>query len=296
VAFDPLRRRTPAGHVFRPLVTQGALVSGLRLPRYGSGSYFGFLITARCDLAHIRTDTVNLLPIVPVREWLDFDGAILILLGRLLTLEEKFADACAKLPEGLQSLIKDDWSEGFELFVKENADVDKQAKVQLEQIIEEASLLRQVLPTCAQGPAAIARASASYPAFQKLLQRERQKKLQALLENKISDCHFLPVVRTNESLSEAPGYVILFRQILSVSGTLLDPLSSGIAAIDALHPDLRAHAEEVLAPPSELLANVQSPHVESILQRFANLFARVGVEDSSEKYKSWLANRLCGGG
>lgn len=293
--FDPLLRRTAAGLAPRPELTQGALVTGVRLPRYGSGSYFGFLITARCDLAHVRTDTVNLLPIVPLAEWLMFDGCIVILLARVLTLESRLAELAEALSPALRGLIGNEWKAGYELFIAADSTIDSGTKDKFHSALDEFSELSKVLQTKTESPSAVKHALATSKNFQSLVERERPKRIVSLIENKILDAHFLPVVRPSELLGEGPGYVILFRQILSFPGNLLEPLRLGVRSLDDLPDAIRTQAAENLTCPSEIVANVKSPHVEQILQRFANVFDRVGVVDCSKRYREWLVKKTCDG-
>lgn len=285
--FDPLRRKTAAGLAAPPEVTQGALIGGLRLPRYGDGSYYGFLITARCDLAHVRTDTVNALPVVPLREWLMFDGCISAVFSRLLNLESRLEELGESLPGPLGDLVRQDWAAGYGLFVVDNADVDKDLKERIRAALEEYTEFRGVLASC-DSPQGVVKALASSIRFRELIERDREKKIAALIENRVLDAHFLPIVRNNEPLSEGPGYVIMFRQILSIPGLLLDPIKHGLRDFDGVPETLRAQAREHLVCPCEIVGNVASPHVEHVLQRFSNVFGRVGVADSSKRYREWL--------
>jgi hypothetical protein len=291
VPFDPLQRRTTAGLAFRPHFTQGALLDGLRLPRYGNGRYAGFLITARCDLAHVRTDTINLLPVVPIREWLHLDGCIGILLARLLSASDKLQRLAELLPAELRDLIGSDWKEGYDLFVA-GSPIDAPLKDRLRQAIAEHSELDAILRTGSDTPEAITKSLRSSAAFRSLVERESRKKVGALIENKIADAHFLPVIRPDEALPNGPGYVILFRQIVSIPGRLMESLEAGAYTISDLSPELQPPAGLLLSFPAGLVSNVCSPHVEHILQRFSSVFSRVGVTDCSERYRNWLIDDI----
>ena len=270
------------------------MVSGLQLPRYGAGSYYGFLITARCDLAHVRTDTVNLLPIVPLTEWLKFDACIVILLARLLALEGELTELAEGLSPALPSMIGGDWKVGYELFVRPESSFDISVKSKFSSRAEEHESLRDVLMISSESPKRIASALSSCESFRRLVERERSKRVLALLENKILDAHFLPVVQPSEQLNSGNGYVVLFRQVLSLPGRLLEVLRDGAAGVEDIPDSLRQQAESNLTFPSGVVANVASPHVEHILQRFANVFGRVGVADCSKRYKDWLVKTTSG--
>jgi hypothetical protein len=294
VPFDPLRRNTPSGRAFQPELTQGALIGGLRLPRYGSSQYCGFLITARCDLAHVKTDTVNLLPIVPLAEWLNFDGCIGIILSRIIALTSQLGEIAESISPNLPPLIGSDWKIGYDLFLANDSSVEPGAKNKYRSRVDELEALNAILRDGSDSPAAISRSRSNCDVTRQLINREQPKRLAALLDNKVLDAHFLPVVRLDEPLREGRGYVILFRQILALPGALLDPLRDGLLSTEQLSPAIRVLADQTLNLPAGLMANVASPHVEHILQRFANVFGRVGVADCSKGYKDWLAHTIFG--
>lgn len=266
---------------------------GLKVPRYGQGRYGGFLITARCDLAHVRTDTVNVLPVVPLVEWIMFDGCIGILLSRILALEARLEELIEGLDPSLKSLIGADWIPGYEQFIAPNTSWNPVEREKIRQAVEEYSELQAVLGSSCGRPVELKTALAKYPRFRKLIERERPKRLAALVENKVLDAHFLPVIRPEEELHKGPGYVVLFRQIATISGSLLDPLRRGIAAIEELPEPVRPSAARAILCPAEIVGNVASPHVEHVLQRFANVFGRVGVTNCTPQYRNWIVEQTC---
>lgn len=224
-----------------------------------------------------------------------YDGCIVILLARLLALESRLDELAEALSPALRAMIGSDWKAGYDLFISTNPDIDASTKDNFRVRVEEYAVLSEVLQASADSPTAIKQAPATSKIVRQLVDRERPKKITAILENKILDAHFLPVLRPSEPLSQGPGYVILFRQILSLPGTLLDALRVGVPSLDDLPFAVRAQAAQVLACPSEIVANVTSPHVEHILQRFSNVFGRVGVADCSKRYREWLVRTTCEG-
>lgn len=288
--FDPLHRKSFSGLAFRPEITQGAILSGLKLPRYEVGSHFGFLITARCDLAHVRTDTVNFLPIISLDNWLSFDCPISIILSRLLNLEDELAGTFNSISPAIRDMVNQDWIKGYELFVRDDAGVQQALKDKLRSRVEEYAQLTDILENKSDSPTEIATAYAEISKFRELIDRSKQKKITALLENKILDAHFLPVLHPSEKLTNGPGYVVMFRQIISLPGKLLEILKRGVDSEDSVSLPLRAQASQAITFPAEIISNIKSPYVEFILQRFAHVFGRIGVSDCSEQYKKWLLN------
>ncbi|MDP3178422.1 MAG: hypothetical protein Q8M76_11000 [Spirochaetaceae bacterium] len=289
--FDPLVRQSSNGRAHRPELTQGAVVEGIRLPRYGSGSYRAILITARCDLAHVRTDTINLLPVVPLSEWIQYDGCIAITLSRILSLEGKIRDQLAKLPAELTSLMADDWLEGYRLFVEDSEDVHRDVKSKLRPLLEERAGLVEGLRSNAESPAKMQELLSANAHAGKIFKDSAVKKVTELMENKVLDAHFLPVIRPEERLSDGAGYVVLFRQIIALPGRLVVQLANGIASEGDVAGDLAQQARQLITFPAGVVANVCSPHVEHIMQRFSNVFGRIGVQDCSSSYKERIAGQ-----
>ena len=101
----------------------------------------------------------------------------------------------------------------------------------------------------------------------------------------------LPVIRPEEPLHQAPGYVVVFRHILALPGRLLQSLVAGLTSSSGAPPELQARAEDMLLFPAGLIGNLKSPHVEHLLQRFSHVFSRVGVDDCSFDYKSKVVDK-----
>lgn len=289
--FDPLVRQTSNGRVHRPELTQGAVAEGIRLPRYGAGPYRAILITARCDLAHVRTDTINLLPVVPLSEWIQYDGCIAIVLSRILSVEGKIREQMAKLPAELSSLLSDDWLESYDTFIEGNEDVSRDTKNKLRPLLQERASLVEGLRSYAESPAKLRELVSTNAYVGKSFKDSASKKVVELMENKVLDAHFLPVIRPEERLREGTGHVVLFRQIIALPGRLVAHLANGIASEGDVSGDLVPLAQQFLTFPAGLAANICSPHVEHIMQRFSNVFGRIGVQDCSQPYKDRLAGQ-----
>lgn len=285
VPVDPLVRRMSP----RAELTQGAVLLGLRLPRYGAtGACGAFLLTARCDLAHVRTDTVNALPIVPLRDWLRFDASISALMARLLALRDKVQKQLQAVDGEFYDLLASDLVGGARSFVMTNESVPLGTKNRLSEILDEYGALQSILENHAGSAEALGRARASDERCARALSNLTQS-VERLVQHKLLDAHFLPVIRPEEPLHDAPGYVILFRQVIALPGRLVVELHQrGFGELDDVPLDLRAQARDLLTFPAGVVGNIASPHVEHILQRFANVFQRIGVDDHSAAFQAKL--------
>lgn len=114
--------------------------------------------------------------------------------------------------------------------------------------------------------------------------KEYQRMLQDLLSNSISDYHF---VERSEPVEDCHGYVALLREIRYLPVTLADELRDGIdfQRFAELCRDQPRFADKLAIADEEQYAMavgvVQSPFIELLMQRFTNLYARIGVTDFS---------------
>ena len=288
MSFDPLQRHDANGLAIQPYLTQGAVLDGIALPRYGQGRYAAVVITARCDVAHVRTDTLNVLPVLPISHWLRYDGRVVSAFGKLLAFEKTVSDLVRKLPTGLQDLMTGDWPESYASFVAPNQDVAPELKNKLKSAVEGHARLRNLLENGCASPSSLVTALSSDAELSAIIESTMKKKVPDLLENKVIEAHFLPVIRPEEPVDEGPGYVVAFRQILAFPGRLLDLMTKGFDSLDDVPPELKPVADQLLVFPAGIISNLASPHVEHLMQRFSTLFGRIGVDDCSDQYKSWV--------
>jgi hypothetical protein len=232
-----------------------------------------------------------LLPVVPLSEWIQYDGCIAIVLSRILSIEGKVREQMAKLPAELSSLLADDWLESYGMFIEGNDDVPKDIKSKLRPMINERASLMEGLRTYAESPTKMQDLVATNVHVGKVFKESASKKVTELMENKVLDAHFLPVIRPEERLREGAGYVVLFRQIVALPGQLAVRIANGVASEKDLPGDLVQQAQQFITYPAGLVANICSPHVEHIMQRFSNVFGRIGVQDCSQPYKDRLASQ-----
>lgn len=61
-------------------LTQGSIISGIYNEKYHCNKIYGCIITPRCDLAHgIKVPTIHYLPIIDLQDWLFLEGRTLII-------------------------------------------------------------------------------------------------------------------------------------------------------------------------------------------------------------------------
>lgn len=277
-----------------PSLTQGAIVEHLRIPRYSGRAHHGLLITARCDLEHIRSDSLNFLPIIPVKHWLRFDGALSILLSEIDKRRQTAQRLIRQLDPNLERVIDlDDWESSLQRFAEGRADLNKGVLAELKGTLALYTALRGEYFKCATDCDATEKAVLEPGPLSALYNRLSRQKIDELLSDKVFDGHFVPTIDMLETTDTSAGYVILFRHIISVPGIIAPYLVPGVwsEAIQS-NPELRGKLEMFfdLSPKQfiALISNVSSPHLEYIVQRFVQVFARIGSPDFTPEYRQQI--------
>jgi hypothetical protein len=113
--------------------------------------------------------------------------------------------------------------------------------------------------------------------------KNRQKAIQLLIErlfeHKVLSYYFLERIVPNSSIE---GYVCLLREVTSLPREIVEELSNGLSierwgeiSAKVKSDGLDFSIEEFAAPLSQL----GSPSIEHVMQVYANLFGRIGIED-----------------
>ncbi|WP_207105841.1 hypothetical protein [Sphingomonas sp. CFBP 8760] len=243
------------------------------------------MITARCDVAHGKAPVISYVPLIGFRAWLFRDG--LRLLATRICAASRGAMKSALRDVGLADSMLDTLSTQSvrehlaELTDKAQQNAAKRyANAEAQKEAAEAALI--VAPG----------AKIAADLFDAQL-KEYQKILQELLSNGISDYHF---IENSEPSENCEGYVALLREIRYLPAALAKELRGGIdfqRFVELCHEQprytdkLNIADEEQYAMPVGVL---QSPFIELFMQRFTNLYARIGVTDiSPDRMKSLRA-------
>lgn len=285
MSYSILEPAVRGDRIRKPVLTQGAIVAGVRIPRYPALAHHALVITARCDLEHVRSDVINALPIVPLRAWCDYDGMLASIATRVSKLTK---DALAlmralgpRVPE-LFGSSSHEWLDTFEQFVRPNDALPKNQTNQLENVLKEMRGLQSALSRVGHDHDSFLAAHAEIAACSVQCSRTKaQKRVEDLLKHQVADAHFLPLISDVESPQTCDGYVVLFRHILAIPGAGLHQLANGGV------PSISNGDAHFVSPPGAvrgLLGNLASPYLEHILQRFAHLYTRIGVSDFDDAY------------
>lgn len=235
----------------------------------------GMLITARCDTAQDKAAVYNYIPIVPVEAWIGKDGLELVA-------KRALADGLGKMKSALsdagmaQSII--DFVEYDMILGELSAGSSKQEKSIADRFAKAVKAVRSASEILEK----IERTTADSLSFLDANDGLYKGVIKELLTNALPEFHYLERSDIGE---KTRGYVALMREIRFISAALGKKIAVGLDAeefkslAETFSPGLnhiRFSAERDFAMP---LSCVASPFIEFIMQRFANLFSRIGVTD-----------------
>lgn len=262
--------------------TQGTLFSCATAQAYQGSVVSGLIITARCDAAQDKTDIYNYLPVVDFDSWLFRDGTEILI--KRLKADSDNSMRKALEDGGLHASIVDTLD--HDLIEAELDRIEtKQAKViaarfrkarhQLMEVADcEAKLIYEINKSL----------SANYINQSKSIIKE-------LLSNSLIDFHYIEGCQPNEI---SDGYVIRLREVRLLPSVIVSSLRRGLD-FDGLNeisaqgdPGLSIERDEFAMP----LGVIESPYIELIMQRFTQLFARIGVRDTPKNKLLSLQGKL----
>lgn len=258
-------------------LTQGTIFTCAASDEYPNTDVRGLIITARCDVAHGKAPIISYVPIVSFEDWLLHDG-VRILAARLASSAAGTMRSALKDAEMNASILD---TLPLETISKHlNKRTDKQAK-SVAKRFDDAVTALNAAESMLGTPVERAVAKSFVSSQQKVYERLSLE----LLSNQIADFHYLAACEPEE---DSKGHVVLMREIRYVPAALANLLKDGIDLslfaglcnkVPSFRDKLMITSEEHFAMPVGLL---QSPYVEFLIQRFTQLFARIGVTDFSQ--------------
>lgn len=236
-------------------VTQGTILRYVYSSLYPPEETFGLIITARCDLANQSKGVqyVHYLPIVPLQSWVN--------------------------KEVKQELLRNVFSEKYKSLDKEfeKAGLSLQASFEIDTNEFVIKTLKPKLPkqvTNYQELCVIKKAAESETVendFTKYIKNKLEEKIKNIINNAEIAYHYIPWV--DESKEYGEDFICLLREIHSIKFEIAMQAMDGISAQDFFSNATTFARDEIVWAVSEIC----SPDIEHIMQRFGNLFTRVGV-------------------
>ena len=234
-------------------ITQGSIINNCLADCYPEAHVDGIIITPRCDLAHdAKVNFIHYLPIISFKEWLLNDGKEYLFAKWFEKKKNNFEKQCKlfRIPSSIPN--KDNY--------------EKMAKAIITDKNSYSSFMDSVN--------AYFDANIESPTFLSHLKNKKVKEL--VIDNLAKDA--LPAYYLAEDW-EKNGHsfkIILLRELKRISFKTAMFLSKGMKVdqVDFCVDDLQEAKGEYY-----IQAQVASPFIEHIMQRFSYNFCRVGVKD-----------------
>jgi hypothetical protein len=225
---------------------------------------------------------------VPLFDWLQCDGLEVILLHRTAKLKATILTLLAKLDTALPAVFGDhQWQSAFSLFVERS----KFPKNEVNELAKQLALLGSLEEAVQVGLddlAACKRTLTSNDAVAGVYRQRVADLTDELLQHRVADAHFLPCIDPAERVGECNGYVVILRHVTTLAGSWAQRIEAGFVASEVDASPLFDFSGGAVG----VLSNLASPHVEHVMQRFAQLFTRIGITDCSDVYRNRLIEEI----
>ena len=250
-------------------ITQGTIFNCVNFNGYDGCNVFGLIITARCDIAQNKFSVLNYLPVVKLQDWLVRDGLEILIanqkkehVGQLKNFLKN-----ANLSESLLISISLD-EIGKVHFPKNNSAKKKSAKYY--ELADEVTFFNNL---CDEG---------CRIKILNWFQTKKQKKISELID-KLSH-HAVTGFYMFERLfedEENNAYVCALRNVASLSQEISQKIANGLN--EETYKEIQQDSSNCLTFKYDNLVMpvscIASPTIEHLMQVFANLFTRIGLED-----------------
>lgn len=263
--------------------TQGLLFYGARSDFNPGRACYGIVITARCDLAQKKVKHVHFVTAITFEDWIKVECMMIVA-------AEQIKEAQNAIKKNMNELNLN--SKLIEVFGPDKCrtvllatepDVRKRSTIERE--IEKWRIADQIR----NGKGLRDEVIESFWGDSSI-QKKASSKIKLLVEHKLNGYYFLP---KQDNYSEL---VVNFRDIQSMTVDGFEQLIS--KKIDCLELDERSCGAEIhktffLEKRDDFacdIAVIRSPAIEHLMQSFALLYSRIGLEDLDEEYKSELSN------
>ena len=262
---------------------QGVLFCGAAADGYSECEVHGLIITAQCDLAQEKVSVVNFLPVVKLRDWLARDFAN-ILVRRLQ----------AQIIGGFKNLLKE---AGHSPSILETEPIENIVSTLLSDESTKAASKRtsraqERLAEFAFCSGLLAESVISPSQLEGLRGVDKSaynRLLSELFKNQLSGYYFIPAV---DPTGVHSGFVVLLRQIYHLPYLTALSIVNGMSPREQRDSDPTGmslvrldYSEGTFAMPVGMLT---SPFREHLMQAFAILYSRIGIQDLEESYMEQL--------
>jgi hypothetical protein len=269
---------------------QGMIFTCARAANYPQCQVHGVIITARCDIAHSKVPILNYLPIVRLEDWLRRDF-ISVASGRARKeVEGKFGSLLKNNSFNPSVLLTEPPRVILDtLFPSENKALNK-ARQAVETCVSELEFLEEI-ESAAPGGILLKELYNRFPKVASGIVRE-------CVQYRLNSYYFLSSIDPQDE--ERAGYVVLLREVQTLTPALSHAVVCGLDSVkyericstDPLSAGKLDFTVDDFAMP---ISQIQSPNIEHLMQSFAMLFLRIGIEDMNRDYIEHVTQRGFGG-
>lgn len=239
-------------------LTQGSVINKCIADNYAKElDVYGLVITPRCDLAHEgKVNTVHYLPIVDFDDWLCCDGMAYLLNKWAIKNKEKFEQLCKK--HNIPSDLKEK-----ELYIK------IANKIFADKSLRNSFMEKVDVLFCTD--------IQHHNAFKDYCHKADTRKM--LITNLLKDELPAYYLIDDWDTARAKPKIILLRELKRISYETSQKIGKGMYASDI---NLAIDELNINSPDNDIYrvcAEVNSPFIEHIMQKFSHNFCRIGVDD-----------------
>lgn len=243
-------------------ISQGSLFNFAYSEEYEDHEILGLIITARCDISNDKVKKYSYLPVIPFCVWRENELMPILKRRKLKSIANGIQDQLSNAGYSRNTLAIYGVERLLKVLSREGI------KPKLLDSITKAIRLHQLLDS-----------SASYLEMFKSFEVDIKTIVKEIVDNRSLEYHFLDHV---------PGYgpcVVNLREVNHLDRFAVEQITKGIefnALSDQQKIVLRSVNTKFTDGISSSIGIVQSPYIELVMQRFADLFLRIGVLDPKE--------------
>lgn len=258
-------------------LTQGTIFSCAVAEDYRDVPVWGVVITARCDVSQNKAEIFSYVPVVTFEDWLLNDGVKTLARRCIKKHLGEMKNTVSQVGFAISILDVIDFHEvGEKIRAEGGRGAEKAHNKYLDSLVKY-ELSRNILSDSVNVE--------EKRKYLELCKKDYDSLVKDLLGNSVMECYYLSSVEEGEA--DGHGYVALLREIRFMPAKLAHAIVKGLdlenfkqmCLVDKMLVDKLG-----IGPPLEFafpVGLIKSPHTEHFMQRFTQLFARIGVSDYS---------------
>lgn len=252
-------------------LTQGSIINYCLADNYNDvEDIYGFIITPRCDLAHeAKVTHVHYLPVIDFKDWVEHDGKDYLFNKWLHKKKEKFESKCKNYQIPMSNLSYSHYENMANTLIHNKSDKAD--------FLSLASIVTNPLKDNSEFRNYIAKTDI------------KTQLVKDLLEDKLAAFYLIEDWNKNTNNHK----VILLRELKRISISTTRKIYYGLLLSEIIEGKDELKKISNSEALCQVCAQIASPFVEHIMQRFSHNFCRIGVDDRDfETEKETLLKRL----